>query len=126
MNRTATTAKPYKDRILLYLTAFLICFTGVGAFWLADLHHVNPVWVFFLGNSILLVPLFVRDFRSHLRKPAFVAFLATWTLVHGLLVATLMRWLSMLRIVPFMLVELSVGLFLADYLFDARPSRERK
>jgi len=121
-----TTGSPYKDRVLLYLTALLVCVTGVGAFWLADLYHVNPVWVFFLGNSILLVPLFVRDFRSHLRKPAFVVFLAIWALAHGLLVATLMRWLSILRIFPFMLIELFVGLVLADYLFDARPNRERK
>src|SRR5262249_51211141 len=109
------------DKVLLIATALLVCITGLAAFWLADFYHVSPIWVFVAWNSILLVPLFIRDFRTHLRRPSFVVFLIAWALIHGLLIATLMRWLSIAAIVPFMAIELTIGLVLADYMFGIRP-----
>jgi hypothetical protein len=57
-----------------------------------------PAWVFFLSvellNSLLTVPVFanfVKDFPTHLRKPAFVAFLVVWGITHGVVVVVLMR-----------------------------------
>jgi len=57
-----------------------------------------PAWVFFLSvellNSLLTVSVFanfVKDFRTHLRKTAFVAFLVVWGITHGLVVVVLMR-----------------------------------
>jgi hypothetical protein len=43
---------------------------------------------------------------------------------HGLLVATLMRWFSVLAMLPFLVVELTAGLVAADYFFDIRPAKE--
>jgi hypothetical protein len=73
-----------------------------------------------------MVPLFVRDFRAHLKKPSFVAYLVAWALIHGLLVATLMRWLSIPAMLPFLAIELIAGLLAADYFFDIRPEKEKQ
>ena len=113
-----------RDKVLLVGAALLVCVVGVGAFWLADLYHLSAVWVFVAWNSIGLVPLFIRDFRTHLRKPSFLAFLFAWALIHGLLVVTLMRWMSILAMVPILAVELTVGFVLADYLFGIRPEEK--
>jgi len=113
----------YLDRVLLIGTALLVGMTGVGSFWLADHFQVNPVWVFAAWSSILIVPLFIKDFRAHLKKPSFVAYLVAWALIHGLLVATLMRWLSLPAMLPFLAIELIGGRFAADYLFGIRHAR---
>jgi len=112
------------DRGLLIGTALLVGTTSVGSFWLADYFHVNPIWVFAAWNSILMVPLFIKDFRANLKKPSFVAYLVAWALIHGLLVATLMRWLSIPAMLPFLAIELIGGLLAADYFFDIQPSKK--
>jgi|SRR5882762_2563504 len=114
------------DRVLLICTALFVGTTSVGSFWLADYFQVKPVWVFASWNSILMVPLFIRDFRCHLNKPSFVAYLVAWALIHGLLVATLMRWLSIPAMLPFLAIELIAGLLAADYFFDIRPEKEKQ
>jgi len=114
------------DRVLLVGAALLVCAIGVGSFWIADEYHVNPAWVFVAGNSILLVPIFVRDFRTQLKKPSFVAYLVAWAVIHGLFVATLMRWFSIAAMIPFLAIELTSGYFVADYFFDIRPEKEKK
>jgi hypothetical protein len=114
------------DKVLLISTALLVAATGVGSFWIADLFQVNPAWVFVAWNSILMVPLFIKDFRAHLKKPSFVAYLVAWAVIHGLLVATLMRWLTIPAMVPFLAIELLAGLLAADYFFDIRPAPKQK
>ena len=115
------------DRALLVVVALLVCVVSVSSVLFMLVHHVNPAWFFFAWNSILMVPLFIKDFRAHLKKPSFVAYLVAWTLIHGLLVATLMHWLSIPAMLPFLAIELIGGLFAADYLFDIQPAqREEK
>jgi len=111
------------DRILLVGAALFVCVIGGAAFWLAEDYHVNPVWVFFAGNSIAIAALFIGDFRTHLKKPSFVVFLAAWALIHGLFVVTLMRWMSILAMIPLMVIELTLGYFFADLMFGIRPKR---
>ena len=112
------------DKVLLIGTALLVCIIGTGSFLLAIIYHVNPLWVFAAGNAILMVPLFIRDFRSHLRKPSFVAFLFAWALIHGLLVATLMRWMSIAAMLPLLAIELTAGVAAADFIFGIRPAEQ--
>ena len=80
------------DGILLVVTALLLCATSVGAFLLADIYHVSPLWVFFAFNSVGLVVILIKDFRGQVRRPKFVAYLAVWAVVHGLLIVGLIHW----------------------------------
>jgi hypothetical protein len=43
---------------------------------------------------------------------------------HGLLVAALMHWFSVLVMLPFLVIELTAGLVAAHYFFDIRPAKE--
>jgi hypothetical protein len=110
------------DRAFLLGTALFVCVTSVASFWFSADHHINPAWVFVAWNSILMVPLFIRDFRSHLSKVSFVVYLLAWALIHGLLVAALKLWLPLPAILPFMAIELIAGFMGADYFFNARPT----
>src|SRR5262245_12680244 len=74
------------DKVLLVLVALVICVVGGAGFWLAEDHHVNPAWVFFGWNSILIIPVLVRDFRGQLKRPSFLVFLLGWGIAHGLIV----------------------------------------
>jgi len=117
-----TTTRPLWDKVLLLTTALFVCVAGVVSVVLSLVYHVNPAWFFFAWNSIMLIPLFVRDFRAQLKKPSFIAYLIAWAVIHGLLVATLMRWFSIAAMIPFIAMELTLGYFVADLLFDIRPA----
>jgi hypothetical protein len=98
-------------------TALLICFVFVGSFTLSDLYGVSPVPMLIVWNSILMIPLFWRDFRSLWKKPSFVAFFVIWMLFHGLVVVALMRWTSIINWPVGILLELTLGLLIAHWLF---------
>jgi hypothetical protein len=108
------------DKVLMVAVALIVCGFGGAAFWLAEDYHVNPAWVFFLLNSLVMVPIFIKDFRGHLRKPAFCAFLVGWAVVHGLVVVTLMRWTPLGVWILGMAVELGLGFLLAERIFGIR------
>jgi len=108
------------DKVLLVGAAVFVCVVQVAAFWIADVYHVNPVWVFFLLNSMYIVYLAVKDFRIHLKKPAFVAFLIIWGMIHGLVVVVLMRWTPITVWFLGISLELGIGFVLADRVFDIR------
>jgi FtsH-binding integral membrane protein len=114
------------DRLLMIGAALLVCMIGVGAFAIADHYHSNPAWVFVAWNSIFIALSFVRRFRSHLKKPSFVAYLFVWAVIHGLLVVTLMRWFSIPAMLPFLAIELTLGVLAADYFLDIRPDDKEK
>jgi len=105
------------DRFLLIGVALLICLVGIGSVILGDIYHVNPAWFFFGWNSLFLLPMLWREFRDHLRKPAFIVFFVVWMCAHGLTVLALMRW-APLTLWPFaILLELALGFLAAHYLF---------
>lgn len=126
-NQRTTSAAGCFDRVLLIVVALLVCVMSVTSVLLILVRHANPAWFFFAWNSILMAPLFVKDFHAHLKKPTFVAYLVAWALIHGLLVATLMHWLSIPAMLPFLAIELIAGLLAADYFFNIQPAqREEK
>jgi hypothetical protein len=131
-NHSVTPTHPTKnqngcrDKVLLVVVALLVCIIGTGSVLLSIFYHINRAWFFVAWNSIGLVPLFIRDFRSHLRNLSFVAFLFAWALIHGLLVAALLRWLSIMAMLPILAVELTLGYVLADYMFGIRIGKSRE
>jgi len=96
------------------------------AFWIAEDCHVNPFCVFSLLNSVVLVPIFIKNFRGHPRKPAFVAFLFVWCVGHGLVVVALMRWTPITVWLFGISAELVVGCFVAGRIFGIRRTTNEK
>jgi hypothetical protein len=108
------------DRVFLIGAAFLVCVLLVAAFWIADAYHINAMWVFLLWNSLFIVHLSFKDFRTHLRKPAFVGFLIAWGVVHGVVVVAMMRRIPVVLWIFVISFELLVGYLLADRIFGIR------
>jgi len=126
VERTSASRTQLSNSTLLILTALLICVAGVGSFWLADIYHANPVWVFLAWNCIGILAFFVEDFGAQIKKPSFVAFLVVWALLHGGTVALLMRWISLPMMLPFFFIEGVAGYLLANIIFDIRPGKKEK
>ncbi len=113
------------DKLLLILMALLVCLAVLASGLFALANHVNSAWFFVAWNSIVMVPVFIRDFHTQLRKPLFVAFLVAWAVAHGFLILSLLRWGIGFAYWPlFMLLEGTVGLLVANHLFDIRPAAE--
>jgi len=94
----------------------------VGAsFWLALDYQLDVKWVFVLWNSILLIPLLVKNFRNHLKKPAFAIYLLAWCTLHGLFVVSLMRWVPGKFWLILVLAELTAGYLFAYWIFGIEP-----
>jgi len=110
-----------RDKVLLLGAALLVCVIGGGAFLLGEIYHINPAWLFFAWNSILLIPIIGTDFRNQLKKPAFVIFFAAWMAVHGLVVIALMKWVPIALWIPSIGIEFFVGYFVAHYAFHSEP-----
>ena len=125
--RMATTLdkKPTKsgslDKVFLIGSALLVCIFACGAFWIAEVYQINPMWVFFLWNSLGMVLVLKKDFRGQFRKPAFVAFLAVWAVIHGCLVVVLMRRTPVFVWFLAISFELYVGYLLAELMFGIQP-----
>jgi hypothetical protein len=110
------------DQMLMLSLAMMICLSGVASFWLADEYRVNPAFIFLGWNSIALIPLFVKKFRTHLKRPSFIAFLIAWMVVHGLVMVVLTRWVPILYWAPFIFLDLLVGFLAANWLFGVMPN----
>jgi hypothetical protein len=117
-----TFASRWRDRMLLFGAALLVCVVEGAAFWYADVYHVNPAWVFFGLNSLAMIPLFIRNFRGQLKRASFLAFLAGWAIAHGLLVLALMLWVPLLYWIPILGVEMFAGYIAARLLFGVVAS----
>jgi hypothetical protein len=64
-----------RDGLVVIGLALLLCLLGVSSFAVADRYHVNSSWVFFAWGSFAMIPLLLRAFRGHPRRPLFLPFL---------------------------------------------------
>ena len=119
---TKSSRSPLWDKALLIGAALLLSLIGCGAFLLGEIYHVNPAWIFFALGSVGIVPLFARNFRGQFKRPAFVLFLAGWVVVHGLIVASLTHWVSLMFWLPVFGLEFLIGYLAMFWLFGAVPS----
>ena len=106
------------DRLLLIAAAFSVSLTTGGSFLLGELYHLNPAWLFFAWNSILLLPMFWKEFRTLFGRPLFVIFFIVWMCAHGATIVALARWSPVFLWPLFILIELAVGFIAAHWLFD--------
>ena len=112
-----------RDGLLMMALGLLLCLLGVGSFYFANQYHIKEVWVFFAWGSFAPVPVFLRAFRRHLKRPSVMPFLAGLAIVHGLIFISLLKWqVSIVYWLPVFFVELSVGAWAAYRFFGIIPS----
>ena len=66
------------DLCLLVGSALIVCVVGLGAFQVAEIRHVNPLWVFFGLISIGFVAGAREEYQKELRSIGFVFFVLAW------------------------------------------------
>jgi hypothetical protein len=122
MGWTKSLFEDFGDQVLLLVLALAMCAFVCASFWIAEEHHLNEVWVFVGWNSLTLVPLFIKKFRTYLKRPAFILFSIVWMIFHGLFVVGLMRWVPLFYWPVLLLLEFLIGGVAANRLFGAVPS----
>jgi uncharacterized membrane protein SirB2 len=70
------------DLFYLVGAAVLLCVLGAGAFIVADIYHVNPIWVMVSFISAGFFAAAREDYRKEFRSPRFVAFVCGWVVIN--------------------------------------------
>jgi hypothetical protein len=110
-----------KDLSLLLGTALLVCLLAGAAFLVADIYHVNPLWVIV---SLISVGFFAgarEDYRKEFRSVRFVAFVCGWIVVNVAVFILILGFLGWLWLVPVLLFEQFLFYMSAYWLFGLRP-----
>jgi hypothetical protein len=107
---------------LFYLVgiALLVCALGIGAFAVADIRHINPLWVFLLLVSLGFLAFAFEAYRNEFRSPRFVFFVVVWLAVN-LAVLVFVGSFGWVYLAPALLLEQFLFYMTAYWLFGLLP-----
>jgi hypothetical protein len=111
---------------LLVGAALVVCVVGVGAFIFAEVHHYNPLWVFFSGISIVFLAGAREDYRKEFRSPRFVFFVLVWLVINIVIIVVVLRFLRWVYLIPALIIEQGLFYKSAYSLFGVRPGSSRQ
>jgi hypothetical protein len=111
------------DIVLLIGSSILVAAMGVGLFWLSDSLHVSPAWLFGIVTAFLFFLVVGWGYRSLFRSQAFIAFFATWTVVHVATLLLVLAYLGFSYYVPIVTLELWLGYAIAIWWFGPPPDK---
>lgn len=109
--------RKFRDLMLLFGTALLVCLAGGGVVLIFEIYHISQAWFFFAWSSIFLLPLVGKEFRSYFGQRKFIAFFAVWMVVHGATVVGMIAWLPVVMWPVILILELAAGFIAAHRLF---------
>ena len=72
------------DIFFLVGAAFLVCVLFVGAFIVAEIYHVDPLWIILSWISVGFFAGAREDYRKEFRSPRFVAFVCGWVVINAI------------------------------------------
>lgn len=113
------------DMFYLVGAAVLLCVLGAAAFIVADIYHVNPLWVMV---SFISVGFFVgarEDYRKEFRSTRFVAFVCDWVVINGIVIIALLSLFGWGWLIPALLLEQFLFSMTAYWFFDVPPPSKR-
>lgn len=113
------------DSFYMICAAILVCVVGVGAFVLADIYHISPLWLFFGLISVGFVAGAREDYRKEFRSPRFVAFVAGWLVINVAVVILVVGRFGWLWLIPTLFFEQVLFYMTASWLFDVPPPLKR-
>lgn len=113
------------DFAYLLGAALLLCIVGVGAFAIADLRGLNPVWVFLALLSAGFLAFVFEGYRNELRSARFVFFVGVWLVINMAVFVVVVGSFGWLYLFPAMFVEQVLFYASASWLFGVRPLRRR-
>jgi hypothetical protein len=105
--------------------ALLVCVVGLGAFLLADIYHINPLWAFFGLISVGVLAGAREDYRKEFRSPGFVAFVIGWLVINVLVIIGVVSSFGWFWLIPALLLEQFLFYMTAYWFFDVPPPSKR-
>jgi len=119
-------SKKILDLCYLVGSAVLVCAVGLGAFAVAEIRHINPLWVFLSLISIGFVVFAREEYRKEFRSVRFVLFLCGWVVTNIVVVVVVMGLFGWLYLIPALLLEQVLFYMTAYWLFGVEPPRRRR
>ena len=107
-------------------SALIVCVLGIGAFVFAELHHLNPIWVFLSLISIGFFAFAWEEYRREFRSLRFVLFVCGWIVINITVVVTILTSFGWLYLVPALLLEQFLFYMSAYWLFGLEPPLRRR
>jgi len=114
------------DLCYLVGSAVLVCAVGLGAFAVAEIRHINPLWVFLSLISLGFVVFAREEYRKEFRSVRFVLFLCGWVVTNIVVVVVVMGLFGWLYLIPALLLEQVLFYMTAYWLFGVEPPRRRR
>jgi hypothetical protein len=121
LEKQQSARKRIVDLCVLVGSALLVCILGGGAFLLAEIYHVNPMWIFVSLISVAFFAGAREEYRKEFRSVRFVAFVCGWIVVNVavfILILGFFGWLWLIPVLPF---EQFLFYMTAYWLFRLRP-----
>ena len=113
------------DLFFLVSSALLLCIVGVGAFIFAELHHINPLWIFLTLLSINFFAFAAEEYRDKLRSASFIAFVCGWIFINLIVVVVVWGSFGFLYLIPVLLLEQVLFYMTAYWFFGVLPPSKR-
>jgi hypothetical protein len=98
----------------------------VGAFVIAEIRHINPIWVFLSLISIGFITFAGEEYRKEFRSVRFVAFVCGWLAVNLVVVVVVVGSFGWLYLIPALLLEQFLFYMTAYWLFGLAPPLSRR
>jgi hypothetical protein len=122
------TSKPQDSALrkilnLCYLVgaALLVSVLGVGAFVVAEIRHVNLLWIFFALLSFGFFAMARQEYRKEFRSVRFVLFVCVWLVINLGVAVVVLGSFGWLYWIPALLLEQFLFYMTAYWLFDLQP-----
>jgi hypothetical protein len=112
------------DLALLIGCAVTVCVFAVTAFVIAQIRHVNPLWVFFCLISIGFLAGVREEYRNQFRSIRFVLFVSAWLLINTAIIFLTIGYIGWFFLIPILFVEQVMFYATASWIFGVHPQRE--
>jgi len=114
-----------RDLCYLVGSALLVCAVGLGAFAIAEIRHISPLWIFLSLVSLGFVAGAREDYRKEFRSVRFVLFVCGWVVINVVVVVMVMGSFRWLFLVPALLLEQFLFYMTAYWRFGVQPPQRR-
>ncbi len=126
VRRERTLSNRVLDVCLLVVSAVFVCILGVGASVIAEIRHINPLWVFLSLISIGFFAGVSEEYRKELRSVRFILFVFGWVVVNMAVVVMVLASFGWLWLIPALLLEQFLFYMSAFWLFGLQPRSRRR
>jgi len=118
-------SKRHRDFGLLVGCALVVCLIAVGAFIIAEIRHLNPLWVFFGLASIGFFVFAWEEYRNAFRSIRFFLFVCGWVGVNIVVIIVVLGSFGWIWLMGALLLEQALFYMSASWLFGLKPLRSR-